>query len=284
MDEYGRSAERKGFPASEALKAAIGEIRDTEEECPGVWYVSTYGGGEQSGTEFYIAEKATDAILAEAKAYGTAIPGRPEYLLYPMDAERQVRKIIQYEVQRHRMKESASEEDRESLRETALDGMEECPKYFGAFPPPEATPYGHLVRYKVLMNGVFWLQTDCLKTALAVAYPVWDDVFSPYVMGRAQGDADGFGCLFFPEETICLAVFELRRTYRAMRECPQINAAALMNAVYRNFPDYVLKFNLMEQSGGDRPIRWLLPDTEGISLHEDMIILTPEAGTDFLRF
>ena len=97
MDKYGRGAEREDFPASEALEAAIGEIRDTEEECPGVWYVSTYGGGEWSGTEFYVVEKDADTIPAEAKAYGTAIPGYPEYLLYPMDAERQVRKIIQYE-------------------------------------------------------------------------------------------------------------------------------------------------------------------------------------------
>ena len=73
-------------------------------------------------------------------------------------------------------------------------------------------------------------------------------------MGQAQGDADGFGCLFFPEETICLAVFELGRTYRAMRECPRIDAAALMNTVYRNFPDYVLKFNLLEQSEGGNPL------------------------------
>ena len=90
MNEYGRGAEREDFPASEVLEAAIGEIRDMEEECPGVWYVSTYGGGERSGTEFYVVEKDADAIPAEAKAYETAIPGCPEYLLYPMDAERQV--------------------------------------------------------------------------------------------------------------------------------------------------------------------------------------------------
>ena len=167
-------------------------------------------------------EKDADAIPAEAKAYGTAIQCCPEYLLYPMDAERQIRKIIQYEIMRYRMRESASNEDRETLRDTALGGMEECPEYFGKFPVPVMTPYGHAVRYKVLMDGVFWLQTDCLKTAMTVAYPVWDDVFSPYVMGQAQGDADRFGYLFFPERAICLAVFELGRTYRVMRECPQV--------------------------------------------------------------
>ena len=73
-------------------------------------------------------------------------------------------------------------------------------------------------------------------------------------MRMAQGDADGFGCLFFPERAICLAVFELGRTYRAMRECPQIDATAMMNAIYRDFPDYAVKYNIMEQAGGGNPL------------------------------
>ena len=175
--ENGRGAE---WTNSEALETAIGELRETEEECPGVWYVSTYG-GEQAGREFYVVAWDAEAIPDEAKTYGADIPGCPGYLLYPMDAQRQVRKIIQYEITRYRMREGASDEDRELLRETALDGMEECPAYFGAFPPPTRTPYEHTARYKTLMNGVFWIQTDAPATALAVAYPIWDDIFSDYV-------------------------------------------------------------------------------------------------------
>ena len=74
-------------------------------------------------------------------------------------------------------------------------------------------------------------------------------------MKLSQGNADGFGCLFFPETAICLAVFELGRTYRAMRECPRIDAAAMMNAICRDFPDYAVKYNLMEQAGGGNPAR-----------------------------
>ena len=169
MSGNGRGAE---WTNPEALEAAIGELRETEEECPGVRYVSTYGGGEQAGREFYVVARDAETIPDEAKTHGTDIPGCPGYLLYPMDAERQTRKIIQYEILRYRTREGASDEDRETLRETALDGMEECPAYFGAFPPPETTPYGHIVRYKVLMNGVFWIQTDAPATALAVAYPI----------------------------------------------------------------------------------------------------------------
>ena len=273
MSENGRGAE---WANPEALEAAIGELRETEEECPGVRYVSTYGGGEQAGREFYVVARDAESIPDEAKSYGTDIPGCPEYLLYPMDAERQTRKIIQYEILRCRMREGVSDEDREALRETALDGMEENPEYFGFFPCPNMTPYGHTARYKTLTN-----QTDCLETALAVAYPIWDDAFSSYVMELAQGDADGFGYLFFPERAICLAVFELGRTYRAMRECPQVDAAALMNAICRDFPDYAMKYNLMEQAGGGAPLGQALSRPASLDW---MISLTPEAGTDFLRF
>ena len=268
----------------EALEAEIGEVRDTEEECPGVWYVRTGGDGERDGTEFYIVDRNADAIPNEAKAYGSEIPDCPGYLLYPMEYENRVRKIIQYEALRWRMKGGASDADKETLRETALDGMEECPAYFGTFPPPSMTPYGHTARYKTLMNGVFWIQTDAPATALAVAYPIWDDIFSDYVMRLAQGDADGFGYLFFPERAICLALFELGRIYAAMKSNPLIDADALMNAVCQEFPAYAVKYNLMEQAGGDSPLRRALSDANRSVSSDWMISLTPEAGTNFLRF
>ena len=280
MSENGHGAE---WTNSEALEAAIGELREAEEECPGVRYVSTYGGGVQKGHEFYVVARDAEIISNEAKTYGTDIPSCPGYLLYPLDAERRTRKIIQYEILRYRTREGASDGDREALRETALDGMEECPEYFGKFPVPVMTPYGHTARYKTLMNGVFWLQTDCLDDALAVAYPVWDDIFSDYAMNLAQGDADGFGYLFFPETAICLAVFELGRTYHAMRECPLIDAA-LMNAICQGFPDYAVKYNLMEQFGGGAPLGQALSDANRPASPDWMISLTPDAGTDFLQF
>ena len=281
MSENGRGAE---WTDSETLEAAIGELRETEEECPGVWYVSTYGGGEQDGREFYVVARDAEAIPDEAKTYWTDIPGSPGYLLYPMDAERQTRKIIQYEILRYRTREGASDEDREALRETALDGMEENPEYFGFFPCPPMTPYGHTARYKTLTNGVFWIQTDCLDNALAIAYPIWDDAFSEYVMRMAQDDADGFGYLFVPERAICLVIFELGQTYGAMRECQQADAAAMMNAIYRDFPEYAVQFNLKEQTGGGNPLGQALSGANRHASPDWMISLTPDAGTNFLRF
>ena len=88
-----KSGAETEFP--EALEAEIGEIRRTEQECPGVWYVSTGGDGERDGTEFYVVDRDTDSIPNEAKAYGAAVPDCPQYLLYPMEYENRVRKIIQ---------------------------------------------------------------------------------------------------------------------------------------------------------------------------------------------
>ena len=70
MSENGSVAE---WANSETLEAAIGEIRETEEECPGVWYVSTYGGGEQARREFYVVARDAEAIPNEASdGRGTA--------------------------------------------------------------------------------------------------------------------------------------------------------------------------------------------------------------------
>ena len=66
-----------------------------------------------------------------------------------------------------------------------------------------------------------------------------------------------------------------------MRECPQVDAAALMNAICRDFPDYAVKYNIMEQAGGGNPLGQALSRPAS---PDWMISLTPEAGTDFLRF
>ena len=137
MSGNGRGAE---WANSEALEAAIGKLREREKECPGVWYVSTCGDGEQDGTEFYVVDRDTDSIPNEAKAYGAAIPDCPQYLLYPMEYENRVRKTIQFEALRYRMKNGVSDAGKNELREIALDGMEERPEYFGTFPPPSMTP------------------------------------------------------------------------------------------------------------------------------------------------
>ena len=288
MDTTGKTMRTEEPP--EGLEAAVGKILETERECPGVSYVSTAGDGDYAGTEFYLVERDAETISDEAKAYGFKIPQFPQYLLYPMDQEGRTSKAIQYEIQRYRVRNGDPEtDDWFALREIALDGMEELPEYFGAFPVPTTTPYGQAVRYKTLINGVFWIETDRCEHTLAVVYPIWDGVFSKYVMRLSVSgmeNSDGFLYLFFPEKAMCLALFELSKIHTKIRACPMIDAAALMNAIYQDYPDYALKFNLMEQMGGDSFCGWLLADAdvERNASADRMIAITPDAGTDFLRF
>ena len=285
-----REAETGPLEVPDELEESLGEVRETEEQCPGIWYVCTQGDGREKGTEFYVVNRDTDIISTEAKAYGVEIPECPQYLLYPMDQEQQVRRIIEYEVQMHRIQNHSPLADKNALLEAALYGAEDFPEYFEPYPAPPETPFGRTTRYKTLINGVFWLETDECQRALALAWPLWPDSFSRYTMRLARYESadkaeNDVGYLFFPEQAIPLALFELRRTYSQMRSCDKINVEALMNVIYRDFPDYAVMFNSMEQAGGDSPLGRSFTDGESAkSSVGHMLRITLEAGTEFLRF
>ena len=83
---------------------------------------------------------------------------------------------------------------------------------------------------------MFWLETDGCDRALSVAWPLWPDSFSPYTMRLARYESadkggNDVGYLFFPEQAISLALFELWRTYSQMRSCDKIGFEALMNVI-----------------------------------------------------
>ena len=69
-----------------------------------------------------------------------------------------------------------------------------------------------------------------------------------------------------------------------MRECLRIDAAAMMNAICRDFPEYAVKYNLMEQAGGGNPLGQALSSANRPAFPDWMISLTPDTGRDFLRF
>ena len=272
----------------------IGEIKQAVRFCPGVFYVCLFAPYEDE-TEFYLVDKRTKAVSDTAKSYGHPLGEITSCLLYPCSTEINGRKILDYEIQRYFIKNHLPEADNRELRDAAAYGKETCPEYFGAFHPPVDTPFGHIVRYISLMNGVFWAETDTLEALIVVAYPCWLDVFTNYVLkfaarvGRdeeAKTDAT-FEYLCFPEKVFPLVLFELQRYYVDFQDTPYINKAALMNVIYRDFLDYAVTFNTIEQSG--------LNDLTGLFLNaigqetelrgsvENMISLTQDAGFNFLR-
>ena len=146
------------------------------------------------------------------------------------------------------------------------------------------------------MNGVFWIETDTGKITLAVSFPRWEDVFSPYALRYSMQDDHKDGVtdddyqsyLYFREQAIPLAIFELQRYYKEFRASRLIDGRALMNVLYRDFPDYVMAYNVVEQRG--------LHDAHGLFLNavgietelsanpDNMVSQCPEAGFEYLRF
>ena len=277
------------------ISETTGEIMSAEFLCPGVYYISS-SEIVDGGSEFYAVDKRSEVISDAAKAYGRRVDGVADCLLYPFERQGSGRRIIAYEVQRYYVKRNLPQADNRELLDAAAYGMESYPEYFGSFLLPLDTPMGRVVRYKTLMNGVFWAETDKATEIIAVAYPRWQDVFTPYVMryaayaGQDEGaEADEtVECLCFPERAVPVVLFELRNYYKEMKDSPYIDAPALMNAIYRNFPDYAVAFNLLEQSGVNDVASLLINaaggDEEPHGLTENMIAITKDAGFRFLRF
>ena len=276
------------------IDLTMGEVKTAEIRCPGVFYVGLYAPFEAE-TEFYIIDNNAEAISDTAKVYGHQIEDLPDCLIYPFESEHKGRRIIDYEIQRYYMKHSFPEADSRELRESAAYGMELCPEYFGDFFLPSNTPLGHIVRYKALINGVFWAETDEAKWMIAVAFPRWLDVFTRYALQyaiRVERDEGGqkdatFEYLCFPEEAFPVVLFELQRYYPELKNSPYIDNRALMNILYRDFLDYAVSFNRLEQSGASDTTGLLryamgedLVELEGSA--EEVISLTLDAGFEYL--
>lgn len=158
----------------------------------------------------------------------------------------------------------------------ALYGMEESPEYFGTFPVPFLTPRGCTVRHRMLLNGVFWLETDRCEEMLAICYPIWEaDITIPeqnlaeqLEYDRMQGITKTLGYLFFPKHSSCIALYELCYHHPKIVESGAVNMAALMNAILRLYPEYAASHN-KEEAKYERG---------------RIICESPEAGTEFFTF
>ena len=291
MEEIGEISVNE-FPWD--LTEDLGDILTVERLCPDVYYVCAQG-GTQPGTEFYAVAKDTDAISKEAKSYGTVPDDEPDSLLFPFGKERGGREIVRYEIQRYYMRNGLPASNLAELQDAAAYGAEIYPEYFGPFFPSRNTPRGSVIRYKMLMNGVFWAETDIGDTMIEVSYPLWLDVFSSHVLlfslheSVAMGVVpDNFrGSLCFKEEAIPLVIFELCQHFSGMRESKLIDNRALMNVLYRDHRDYVVTYNTEEQLGLHDSTRFLKNvlgvDADLESRPENMVSICPEAGFEYLK-
>lgn len=281
------------FP--EGLEDDLGEVLMSEEQCPGVYYAAVKRDGALFAPEFYLVMRESPAISHTAKSYGMPLPHHPEILTYPIGEERSGSAIIKYEAERFRKSNHLPPGEADSLHTLAVYGAEDYPEYFGDFPAPLDTPRGNTTRYVSLKNGIFMLETDQCEKLLAVCYPIWHSNFSSYVIRHAEqtgydrgnGIDNTLGYLFFPYETACLAIFELLEENPDLATSGKVDLAALQNTIWRNFPKYAVEYNKAEQAGMHDVMGMLLnfvgADVEPTGSVEEMMRITLEAGTDFLK-
>lgn len=281
------------------IEDELGEIKDAEQLCPGVYYVAAATEGDGIGSipqEYFIVESSCSSISPETKASGKKMSCQPGLLYYELDDLEGGKWQVQYECQRYRQKHNLPEDPNESQLSTVTFGREYRPDYFGDYPAPEYTPRGRTLRYKAFMRGVFFLETDAGNRMMSVCYPIWSCDYSDFV--RKLGEQTAYdlqegidrtlGNLYFPEETACLAIFELQQRYERIKDSSMIDPAALMNAIWERFPLYAAEHNMREQLGLNDAagLFWkaLGVEVELIRNEEDLIRLTLNKGTDYLLF
>lgn len=246
------------FPISDlpfhvrSFEKSYGKVHSAEELCPGVYSIRTGPVSPRSFlcSDLIVVMSDSPAIPPAAKAYGTPLKADPKVLVYyDEDYFDAARWVITYEIDKYLAEHDLPLLDGDSLVEVQARGMEVCPEYFGEFPVPTETPWGPLLRFVRLANGVFWLQTAEAGWVLALAYPICDDLLpktlemaalNPY--DRENGIDHTCGFRFFKYEQSCLPIFELLNCTR-QPWCDRINIEALKNAILESFPDYAQEYN-----------------------------------------
>ena len=270
------------------LAHELGEIYHWEEECPGVYYLSILPTIGEGGEYYAVLEGAP--ITQEARAIGRRLEGISA-LIYRLEAEDGAWAAVEYEILRYKAAHGLPMPEGKSLRVAALYGAELRPDYFGAYPVPFLTPWGHTLRHRLLDNGIYWIEAERCVEVLAVCYPIWDGELSEGLgeVGRKL-DAEGeIGYIYFLKETACVAIWELLRLRPALLTTGLIHKAELMNAIWENQPGYALGYNAEEQAGLHDALGLLLyalgvEDRELEGSPEHMITVTQAVGTDFIGF
>ncbi|MBP5719079.1 MAG: hypothetical protein J6X53_08925 [Abditibacteriota bacterium] len=275
----------------------LGELSSFRQAAPGVFYVTGEQGERLVAGELFLVEKDTPCLSDSAKAYGKPLPHHPDLLYYRMDEDRSGWRIVEYEVIRYKALRHLPLREDEEPHTAAVFSAEYHPEYFGSYPAPLVTPKGLLARYHEMMPGVFAIETATFEKVIALCYPVWSTELSEYA--QRLGEQTGYdinhgidqtlGYLFFSEAAGCVALYELGSAHREIRDSALIDRFALMNAVWERFPDYAVHQNKREVHGKNdglgRLFRWMGATEAELSISgRDLLVISPDTGTEYLRF
>lgn len=274
------------------LGSELGEIQRCERLCPGIYYVCVQPNPDHGRfcSEYYIVLENAP-IPREAMLLGKPLQ-KVDGLYYELGTEEGSRTVVEYELCKYAIDHGLSLPEGMTLQEAAVNGMELCPQYFGMFPVPSLTPWGRTLRYKVLENGIAWIETDQCVETLALCNPIWSTELS--VRAREYGQQvegcqeDDLADLFFSRPASSTAIFELLLKRSEWAASGLIRRPELMNAIWEFSPQYAASHNAQVQEGLFDMVG-LMMDTVGggaelSSEIEHMITYSQEFGTDFIGF
>ena len=162
---------------------------------------------------------------------------------------------------------------------------EDYPAYFGDFPAPLTVLSKAVLRYKTIISGVFAIETEDHQRYVVVTFPIWSEL-SNFTMEMAER-AEDKNYVFFEERIGCLALFELSEAHSEITKSPVIDPAAMMNAIWKYYPEYALLYNVAEQRGQHDVLSGVLGllgiDTEPVAFLEKMIALSHNSNCDYIR-
>ena len=268
-----------------AVEEVYGEVFDTEEQCPGVYYLACGPEDRKLGNELLVVERSCPHISDAAKAYGQ--PFGENLLVYDFNNERSGRDVVLYEAYRYLTLHKLPIPDGNSLLSCAASFSDYYPEYFGMIPAPIQTPHGYLTRYITLANGIFALETDTGARLIAIAGLIWslELEIDTIPLGEKVAGADApeeLTFLFFSEENGCLALFELLGGYDALLSNERLDKRALMNAVWKYHPDYAISHNLREQRGLNSLLGLALNEAPLHGSTANMVAISPDTDANYI--
>ena len=272
-----------------AVEASYGEVFDSEEQCPGVYYFACREDEYEPPKEIIVVEGDCPHISEVVKAYGECLDDK--LLIYDYNDLYGGKQLVEYEVLRYRALNGLPSPDGDTMLSVATCAADAYQDYFGAIPAPVVTPRGYMTRYLTLANGIYAIETDAGARLIAVAGIIWSLELSEdtIALGEKTGDLpEELAYLFFGERDGCLTLFELHHGYPALGWCKKLDWLALMNAIWQYHPDYAISHNLREQQGLNDLLGLALNDagieTELTGSAGNMVAMTAETGVEYVRW
>lgn len=277
------------------IEIELGAIKNWEEECPGVYYLSVQPNRDTNYcSEYYVVLEKT-CLSQDVLALGKILDDAP-CRLYALDPpEEGAWTAVMYELCKYKSSHGLPAPDGWSLAGIAEKGMELCPSYFGTFPVPPCTPWGWTLKHRELDNGIYWIETSQGNAVLAVCHLIWTSELSENVTEAGKtltndipsDDEEQLEYLFFDGTASCIAIFELLKVRPEWLQTGLIRKQELMNAIWTHYPLYAAAFNAQEQAGLHDGLGILLKllgeNSEPQGSTENMISLNPAAGINFIN-